>query len=160
MTHLEYMGYRGSVEIDMESKILYGKVLGISDYITYEGFTPDALENDFIAGIDSYLETCALKGKEPERPSCIGVPCTMQELQDRVNLLEAEMAKQKKVTKKWIKMACGWKMRTRRCQELNKLQRERDAAIEALQLLARLETLGCEEYSEIAKSALEEIANF
>lgn len=64
---IEYRGYYGSVEIDFKDKILHGKIVGISDYITYEGSTVEELENDFIAGVESYLEACEQSGKVPEK---------------------------------------------------------------------------------------------
>lgn len=62
-----HKGYYGSVEIDSEDRILHGKVLGISDYIVYEGSTIEELEKDFVAGVESYLETCKQNGKIPEK---------------------------------------------------------------------------------------------
>jgi predicted HicB family RNase H-like nuclease len=68
MNKLEYKGYYGSIEYNKEDKLLYGKVLGMTkDLISYEGKTIEELENDFIAGIDSYIEGCKELGIKPRK---------------------------------------------------------------------------------------------
>ena len=68
MNHLEYKGYYGSIECSRETKRLYGNVLGMTkDCITYEGNTVEELENDFIEGIESYLEGCKELGIKPRK---------------------------------------------------------------------------------------------
>ena len=45
MDHLEYEGYKGSIEYSEADNCLFGKVLGISkDLILYEGNTIDELQ--------------------------------------------------------------------------------------------------------------------
>jgi len=66
---LQYKGYTGSVAFDADDKIFYGRVLGIRRaLIGFEGTTVEDLEKDFQAGIDDYLEMCAEKSMEPEKP--------------------------------------------------------------------------------------------
>jgi len=48
---LNYKNYIGSVEFSAEDNILYGKILGINDLVSYEGTSMQELENAFI-------ETC------------------------------------------------------------------------------------------------------
>ena len=56
MDHLEYEGYKGSIEYSEADNCLFGKVLGISKEINhYEGNTNDELRVDFECAIDSYL---------------------------------------------------------------------------------------------------------
>lgn len=69
MDYLEYKGYKGSVEYSKEDNLLFGKVLGMSkDLIAYKGNTVNELQEDFEAGIDSYLEGCIADGVEPRKP--------------------------------------------------------------------------------------------
>lgn len=69
MDHLEYKGYKGSVEYSKEDNCLFGKVQGMSkDLIIYEGQTLEELRKDFEAGVDSYLEGCKADGVEPAKP--------------------------------------------------------------------------------------------
>ncbi|GHV32648.1 antitoxin HicB [Bacteroidia bacterium] len=68
MNKLEYKGYYGSIEYSKDDKLLYGKVLGMTkDLITYEGKTIEELENDFVEGIDSYIEGCKELGIKPRK---------------------------------------------------------------------------------------------
>ena len=64
---LKYKGYFGSVEFSDEDDIFHGKIIGISDHITYEGDSVQSLRQDFITAIDEYLNVCTELGKEPEK---------------------------------------------------------------------------------------------
>jgi predicted HicB family RNase H-like nuclease len=65
---LSYRGYIASVERDERDGIFWGKVLGLSDRISFEGETIQALTNDFHHAIDLDLEDCANTGRAPEPP--------------------------------------------------------------------------------------------
>lgn len=65
---MTYRGYSGSVEYDAHDRIFHGRVVGITDIVSFEGTSVEALEADFRAGIDSYLEGCAARGVEAQRP--------------------------------------------------------------------------------------------
>ena len=63
---MNYKGYTGSVEFSEEDHIFYGKVLGISSLISYEGENATDLLNDFHGAVDDYLNECQAAGKDPE----------------------------------------------------------------------------------------------
>ncbi|HST60953.1 MAG TPA: type II toxin-antitoxin system HicB family antitoxin [Longimicrobium sp.] len=65
---MTYRGYTGSVEYDAEDRILHGRVIGITDIVSFEGTNVEELEADFRAGVDSYLEGCREAGVEAQRP--------------------------------------------------------------------------------------------
>ena len=65
---LENKGYYGSVEFDSRDEQLHGRLIGVSDVISYEGQSVEELKNDFQAAADDYLDTCREMGKEPEKP--------------------------------------------------------------------------------------------
>lgn len=65
---LTYLGYIASVERDERDGIFWGKVLGLSDRISFEGETIQALTDDFHHAIDFYLDDCANTGRTPEPP--------------------------------------------------------------------------------------------
>lgn len=65
---MTYKGYTGTVEYSAPDRVFHGRLLGITDVITFEGTTVDELEADFRAGVDSYLLGCAEDGVEPQRP--------------------------------------------------------------------------------------------
>jgi Uncharacterized protein encoded in hypervariable junctions of pilus gene clusters len=64
---MEYKGYYGSVEYSDTDNILFGKAVGITGLISYEGDSVQALKTDFEEAIDDYLEMCAEKGVQPEK---------------------------------------------------------------------------------------------
>ena len=60
--------YQGSAEISLEDGCLYGKILFVSDLITYEAQTVPALRLAFEAAVDNYLEQCAELGMSADTP--------------------------------------------------------------------------------------------
>lgn len=68
ITHLSYKGYLGTIEPDLESGMLFGKLAFIRDLVTYEANDLKALEQEFRASVDGYLEDCSELGKVPDTP--------------------------------------------------------------------------------------------
>jgi predicted HicB family RNase H-like nuclease len=66
---LTYKGYYDSVEYDLNSKMLYGQLLGIKGAYIYEGRTLDELESDFKQFVDDYLYDCMQDGVLPLKPN-------------------------------------------------------------------------------------------
>lgn len=66
--HFEYKGYLGSAEVDLEDKVLHGRLMYLRDVVSYHADTPDELEAAFREAVDDYLALCAERGEEPERP--------------------------------------------------------------------------------------------
>jgi len=69
MERLEYKGYIGSIEYNINDNCLFGKVVGLDPKtcITYEGNTASELYADFKGAIDDYLEFCRSKGIKPKK---------------------------------------------------------------------------------------------
>ena len=65
---MEYKGYIGKVEFDSEAGIFHGEVINVRDVITFEGSSVDELNQAFKDSIDDYLEFCASREEEPEKP--------------------------------------------------------------------------------------------
>lgn len=65
---LKYKGYSGIVEYDSDGKIFTGEVIGLRSMITFQGRTPEELENSFRESIDLYLDMCSDDGVSPEKP--------------------------------------------------------------------------------------------
>jgi predicted HicB family RNase H-like nuclease len=63
-----YKGYDGTADMDMERQVCRGKILFIDDLVTYEADSPSALQKEFEAAVEDYIETCALVGKTPQKP--------------------------------------------------------------------------------------------
>ncbi|MCP1174368.1 type II toxin-antitoxin system HicB family antitoxin [Ralstonia chuxiongensis] len=62
---LEYRNYYGSVAYSSEDRCLMGKLEFIDDLILFDGTTVEEIELAFHDAVDSYLEFCAERGKEP-----------------------------------------------------------------------------------------------
>jgi predicted HicB family RNase H-like nuclease len=65
---MEYKGYFGKVEFDDEANIFYGEVINLRDVVTFQGETVKDLRKAFRESVDDYLEFCAARGEEPEKP--------------------------------------------------------------------------------------------
>ncbi|MGB5073328.1 MAG: type II toxin-antitoxin system HicB family antitoxin [Bacteroidota bacterium] len=65
---LEYKNYRAKVEYIDDAKIFHGEVLGTKDVITFQGTTPEEIETSFHDSVDDYLDFCAERGEEPDKP--------------------------------------------------------------------------------------------
>jgi len=65
---LKYKSYVGMVEYDSEGKIFTGEVIGLRSVITFEGRTPEEIEDSFRKSIELYLEMCKSDGVTPEKP--------------------------------------------------------------------------------------------
>jgi predicted HicB family RNase H-like nuclease len=65
---MEYKGYAGRVEFDSEAGVLFGDVEGLRDVVTFEATDVPGIEKAFRDSIDDYLEMCAERGEEPEKP--------------------------------------------------------------------------------------------
>ena len=68
MTYLSYKGYKGTIEPQIDTGTLYGKLAFIRDLVTYEATTLVDLEREFRVSVDGYLEDCAEVGKTPDKP--------------------------------------------------------------------------------------------
>jgi predicted HicB family RNase H-like nuclease len=66
-TVLKYKSYEGSVQVSTDGDFLFGKIVGISDVVTYEASTYNKLNNAFRAAVEDYLRTCKSLGKDTEK---------------------------------------------------------------------------------------------
>ena len=65
---MEYKGYIGKVEFDDEANVFHGEVINLRDVITFEADTVTKLQKAFRDSVADYLEFCAKRGEEPEKP--------------------------------------------------------------------------------------------
>lgn len=68
MNILKYKDYEGTAEIDMDRQVCRGKILFINDLVTYEAESPKELQKEFEAAVDDYIETCAMLGRDAQKP--------------------------------------------------------------------------------------------
>jgi len=65
---MKYKGYYAQVAFDEDANIFHGEVINLRDLITFEGETVDELRQAFQDSVDDYLEFCAERGENPEKP--------------------------------------------------------------------------------------------
>jgi predicted HicB family RNase H-like nuclease len=68
MDILKYKDYEGTAELDMTRGVCRGKILFITDLVTYEAALPTQLQSEFEAAVDDYLLTCEELQREPKKP--------------------------------------------------------------------------------------------
>lgn len=68
MTHLEYKGYLGTIEAELEDNMLFGKLAFLRDLVTYEAPDLVGLRREFEHSVDAYLAACAELGRAPDTP--------------------------------------------------------------------------------------------
>ncbi|MFM5854961.1 type II toxin-antitoxin system HicB family antitoxin [Aeromonas rivipollensis] len=65
---MNYKGFYGSIDHDLDAGVLFGKIECINDLITYEAESVSGLKAAFEEAVDDYIETCKAIGKSPEKP--------------------------------------------------------------------------------------------
>ncbi|HIC8862137.1 TPA: type II toxin-antitoxin system HicB family antitoxin [Aeromonas hydrophila] len=65
---MSHNGYHGSIEFDLESGVLFGKIECINDLVTYEATSIRELEAEFIEAVNDYIDMCQQIGKSPDKP--------------------------------------------------------------------------------------------
>jgi len=65
MNTLTYKKFTGSFNYIEEDEILYGKIEGITDLVTFEGDSVKEIKEAFIEAVDDYLYICEEVGKNP-----------------------------------------------------------------------------------------------
>jgi predicted HicB family RNase H-like nuclease len=67
-TTMKYKDYIATVEYDDEANLFHGEVANLRDIVTFQGRSVTELKKAFRESIEDYLEFCAKRGEEPERP--------------------------------------------------------------------------------------------
>jgi predicted HicB family RNase H-like nuclease len=65
---MTYKGYQAKVELDEQAGVFHGEVINTRDVITFQGSSVAKLKQAFKDSVDDYLEFCASRGEDPEKP--------------------------------------------------------------------------------------------
>lgn len=65
---MEHKGYLATVEFDADASLIHGRVVNTRDVITFQGRSVDEIKQAFVDSVEDYLEFCAARHEEPERP--------------------------------------------------------------------------------------------
>jgi predicted HicB family RNase H-like nuclease len=66
---MTYKGQTARVEFDARDDILVGRLVGITDVVSFHADSVADLRAAFEEAVDDYLETCAKLGKAPQQPA-------------------------------------------------------------------------------------------
>lgn len=67
MNTMTFKGYTARVDFDERDNILVGRLLGMSDVVSFHADDVASLRAAFEEAVDDYLETCAKLGKSAEK---------------------------------------------------------------------------------------------
>ncbi|MGA2737525.1 MAG: type II toxin-antitoxin system HicB family antitoxin [Bryobacteraceae bacterium] len=65
---MTYKGYQARVDLDEEAGVFHGEVINTRDVITFQGSSVKELKQAFEDSLDDYLDFCASRGEDPEKP--------------------------------------------------------------------------------------------
>lgn len=65
---MKYKEYEAVVKFDEDAHVFHGEIINTRDVITFQGSSVKELEQAFKNSVDDYLEFCASRGEEPEKP--------------------------------------------------------------------------------------------
>lgn len=65
---MEYKGYIAKIEFDDDDNLFHGEVINLRDVITFQGHAVNELRQAFQESVEDYLEFCATRGEQPEKP--------------------------------------------------------------------------------------------
>ena len=76
--YFEYKGYHTRIEFDYDDQVLFGKIEGIKDLVSFEADNATEIEKSFHEAVDDYLEFCTELGVEPNKEfkGCFNVRIT------------------------------------------------------------------------------------
>jgi len=65
MNTLSHKGFIGTFNYVEEDEILFGKIEGVTDLVTFQGTSIDEVKAAYIEAVEDYIFLCAEVGKEP-----------------------------------------------------------------------------------------------
>lgn len=63
MNTLKYKNFVGVFNYIEEEKVMFGKIEGITDLVTFEGTSIEEIKKSFIEAVEDYLELCKEAGE-------------------------------------------------------------------------------------------------
>ncbi len=64
---IEHKGFIGTINFSDKDNVLFGKIEGIDDLITFEGQSVDELRESFIEMVDLHIADCEIAGISAEK---------------------------------------------------------------------------------------------
>jgi len=63
----KYKDFYGSAEYSAADECFWGKIIGISDFVTFESDSVEGLKRSFEEAVEDYLLLCKEVGKDPKK---------------------------------------------------------------------------------------------
>ena len=92
---MQYKDYLGRIEFNEEANIFHGEVINIRDVITFQGKSVEELRKAFEESVEDYLDFCAKRNEEPDKPFSGRFTIHLSPEQHRKIILAAEKAGKK-----------------------------------------------------------------
>lgn len=89
---MQYKGYLARIVFDEESNIFHGEVINMRDIVTFQGKSVDELKKAFEESIEDYLNFCAERKEEPDKPFSGRFTIRLSPEQHRKVIIAAEKA--------------------------------------------------------------------
>ena len=91
MSKIKHKNISGTLDFDEESKMFFGKLIGINGVVMYEGENATEFQNNFISAVEDYINFCEEK-KIPIMREFKGVfnVRTTPEIHEALNILSIE----------------------------------------------------------------------
>ena len=67
-TTMKHKDYIATIEYDDHANLFHGELANLRDVVTFQGRSVAELKKAFRESVEDYLEFCAERGEEPERP--------------------------------------------------------------------------------------------
>ena len=64
---LRYKDFFGSVEYSADDDCFFGRIIGTTDLVTFEGNSVETLKAAFAEAVEDYIVLCNEAGKEPQK---------------------------------------------------------------------------------------------
>ena len=95
-----YKGYSAKVKYSDKDQCLIGRVSDIRDPVTFQGDSVTEIRQAFEKAVDAYLDRCAEKSEEPEKPSAGRAVVRMKPALHSILALAA--GQEKKSVNEWL----------------------------------------------------------
>jgi predicted HicB family RNase H-like nuclease len=69
MNTMTHGGYTARIEFDERDNLFVGRILGLRSIVSFHGETVARLRREFAVAVKDYLQDCAERGVEPEKPA-------------------------------------------------------------------------------------------
>lgn len=92
MNSMTYKGYTARIDYDNRDDIFIGRLLGITDIVSFHAETVADLKHEFEVAVDHYITSCKQLGKTPQKPVSGKIMVRMTPELHRSALVAAEAA--------------------------------------------------------------------